>query len=56
VVARTGSDGVRYLFVLNHRAEAVTCDLPQPMADLLKGGEPGASLTLEPYGVAVLTV
>jgi beta-galactosidase len=55
VVARTGSDDRRYLFVLNHRPAPVTIPLPTPMADLLGGEGPRADLTLDAYGVAVLT-
>ena len=54
VVARRGGDNQRYLFVLNHRPEAVTIALPQPMRDLLSGDVPSAGLTLDPYGAAIL--
>lgn len=54
VVARRGGDNQRYLFVLNHRPEAVTITLPQPMRDLLSGDAPSAGLTLDAYGAAIL--
>ncbi len=54
VVARSGGDGGRYLFVLNHRNEAVRLPLPAPMRDLLSGEEATETLRLPPYGAAVL--
>jgi beta-galactosidase len=54
VVARSGGDGERYLFVLNHRGEPVSIPLPKPMRDLLGGGPLSGELSLDPYGAAVL--
>ncbi|WP_406476993.1 beta-galactosidase [Streptomyces platensis] len=63
---REGTGG-RYLFLLNHGAEAAEVGLPSPMRDALAGanGAPGAGvgtgagpvdrITLAPRGVAVLT-
>jgi beta-galactosidase len=54
VVARSGSDGRRHLFVLNHRGEGVEVPLPQPMYNLLNGERVADALHLESYGAAVL--
>lgn len=54
VVARSGSDGRRHLFVLNHRGEAISVPLPQSMYDLLAGERVNKNLSLESYGAAVL--
>lgn len=59
--------GERYLFLLNHGAEAVEVGLPSPMRDVLAGAHEAAGagvgagagpidrITLGPRGVAVLT-
>lgn len=54
-VVRRGAGDESYLFVLNHRAEAVTVQLDHAAYDLITGQEHHASLALEPYGVAILT-
>jgi beta-galactosidase len=43
-----------WLFVLNHRDEAVTISLDQPGRDVLNGRELGPSLRLDPLGIAVI--
>lgn len=54
VVARTGGNGHRYLFVLNHRAEQISVPLSRPMRDLLGGELAEGSIALGAYGAAVL--
>jgi beta-galactosidase len=52
--ARRTGDGTAYV-LLNHGAEAADVPLPEPMRDVLSGGDtPVVSVRLDPYGVAVL--
>jgi beta-galactosidase len=53
VVQRAG-DGRAFTFLLNHRAREATVDLDGDYRDALTGDECSNSLTLKPFGVAVL--
>ncbi|MFC4496113.1 beta-galactosidase [Streptomyces ovatisporus] len=46
----------RFLFLLNHGAEAAVVELPEPMRDRLRGDDAGpvSAVTLQPRGVAVM--
>lgn len=51
---RRTSDEASFLFVLNHNEEAAQVELEGPATDLLTGEGREGTLTLEPFGVAVL--
>jgi len=53
-VAARDKDGRRYLFLLNHTSEPKAVALPLPCRDLLTGDDRRSSLSLAPYGVAIL--
>jgi beta-galactosidase len=53
-VVRRRTDERSFVFVLNHKDEAVELRLSKPARDLLTGAEHSGDLTLEPLGVAVL--
>jgi len=57
VSAQLRTDGVHhYRFVMNFRSEPVPIDLGEgTYLDLLGGAEAGGEVTLEPYGVMVLS-
>jgi beta-galactosidase len=54
-VSERSGGGQRFIFLLNHSAQPVELALPQPFADVLHETPPSASVTLAPFGVAVLS-
>jgi beta-galactosidase len=48
-------DGISYQFFLNHNSHGVQIKLPSPGLDILSGEVAEESLTLDGYGVAILT-
>ncbi|MFH5186741.1 beta-galactosidase [Paenibacillus sp. TAB 01] len=56
LTVRTGRDGSRYIFVLNHSAAQAELQLPEgSFNDLLSGSRFTGSLQLAPNGVAILS-
>lgn len=53
-VVRRVNVSASYLFVLNHNAQAVSYDLPVPAFDMLNQVVCGGTISIGPYGVALL--